>query len=836
MFELPVRIVKFWYPSSFFTFMMIWSNTIALLEEDLAVFLMARLLFVPLFHDSSIVGRVLSVIFRLFRILIGLIAFVFATLAILTIALIWFALPILIFIPNPIFLSLMLKVIFILGLGLFALRVMILPRKSLAEIKKPDEILDATKLEKIDLTWKKILESKAVQEILNNLEIDKTNFENFNIPITDAIYKEVLSLAKKNNAKSLDQGYFFLAMLKSIPLIDKELLKLNLNLADFENTISYLQLKKNTWQAVYIWDNKFSVKHLKGVNRGWLGVPTPSLDSASEDLTKMAATKGFPDFIGREEVLSEVVNILSQEKDKNVILVGPPGAGKTTLVNYLAKKIVTGDAPPSLATKRLVRLDLGKLMSGVSTQGSLAEKIKNIFEEVRFADDIIIYVDEISNLGIGEVGVEFNLFSLMLPHLESSEFQFIGSTQSESYSKILEKNSALVRLFTRVEVPPASKDDTIKVLQTYAINLEKDKKIKVNYLAIKEMVELSFKLIHDRVLPDSALAILNEAEALEKDGKITTYEVKKVLSERINVPLEAVGSTQRDRLLNLENLIHEKLIDQEEAVKAVADTLRRAAAALREENRPIGSFLFVGPTGVGKTELAKTLAEIYFKDRGAYLRFDMSEYQNEDSLNRLIGTQENPGVLTDQIRNKPYVLLLLDEFEKANKNILNLFLQVLDDGHLTDGSGREIDFTNSIIIATSNAASLTIANGLAKGASLADLEEGVKEELLNIFKPELVNRFDSVVIFKPLSAEDLTKIVDLKLKSLASLMKDQGYLISFEEGLVKQLAIKGFDPVLGARPLRRLIQDTLEARLAMMILNNQIAKGENIEVGVDMLS
>ncbi|OGE27372.1 hypothetical protein A2867_00670 [Candidatus Daviesbacteria bacterium RIFCSPHIGHO2_01_FULL_40_11] len=535
-------------------------------------------------------------------------------------------------------------------------------------------------------------------------------------------------------------------------------------------------------------------------------------------------------------VLKEIINILSQEGGRSVILVGPPGSGKTATLRYLAKQIVTGDAPEALATKRIVLLDLTKLLSGIKTQGDLAERVKAIFEEVGLAQNIIIVIEEIHELGMGEVGTSLNLYSLMQPYLESDSFQFIGTTEAENYSRILEKNSSFARLFRKVELSPATEDDTLKILEDRAIEAERKSKVKMTFVAIKTAVALSQKLIHDRVLPDSAISVLKEALTQPLNGWVTKEVIRRVISARVKVPLMEVDNTDKNKLLNLEDEIHQRLIDQEQAVKTVADALRRSATGLREEARPIGSFLFVGPTGVGKTELAKTLSEVYFKTEGAFIRFDMSEYQSSESVSRLIGGSGQEGQLTEAVRQRPYALLLLDEFEKADPKILTLFLQVLEDGRLTDADGRTIDFTNTIIIATSNAGSLIIAEGLKQGRTLEQIEKGINEELLKIFKPELINRFDDVVLFKPLSPEDLQKIVKIKLTSLQKQMKEKGFLVEFDPALVAEFAKRGFDPVLGARPMRRLMQDTLEAKLSKLILQNQLTKGQAFKAGVDLLS
>lgn len=848
---LPLRLVSFWYPDALATFIRTYLHTIALLEEDLAVGLMWRLLFTPLFHDSSFVGRILSFFFRLTRVLVGLVAYLLASLVIVVLALSWFSLPILLFISRAGFLP---KFLLLLGIAIFIERVLFNPRKKVWQIRVGKDIFLASKLKPSDINWS-LTNSEEVKELLDSLELDPAGLDFPSLPLTDQVLDQVLSLAKGAGAKYATGGFFWTGMLLQIPAIDQRLLKYDLKSEDFITALNFLERRRNSARMINIWDEDFSIKHLKGVNRGWLGSPTPALDSVSTDLTKQATEQGFPDFIGREGVVSEVVTILSQEKDKNVLLVAQPGAGRTALVDFLAKLIVKGDAPKALAIKRLVSLDLSKLLSGVVGEGDLAQRIKEVFGEV--GEDIIIFVDEIHALGMGDAGGSLNLFSLMQPYLESGKFQFIASTDPKNYQRILEKNSSLARIFNKIELPTASSDDTTKILQEKALDLEKNG-LTITSRAIKEVVELSSRFIHDKVLPDSALSILSEAVVLtqgemSKQKTVNVSIVKEVFGKKVNIPLDT-QTDQKELLLNLESVIHQKMIDQEEAVKAVADTLRRSATSLRDSGRPIGSFLFVGPTGVGKTELAKTLAEVYFNQdpgnhngagsvtgqphpaQAPFIRFDMSEYQTPEAVNRLLGDSNNPGELTEAVKDKPYCLILLDEFEKADPKILTLFLQVLDDGRLTDSSGETIDFTNTIIIATSNAASVSIAQELQSGQSMAVVKKTAQDELLKVFRPELVNRFDEIVVFKPLSEQDLEKVVSLKLESLKKLLKDGGYLVEFTPELVAQLGTRGFDPVLGARPLRRLIQDSLEAKLSRMILQNTIPKGEVFSVGVEMLS
>lgn len=830
---LPIRLINFWYPESLIVFIRSLKNLFLFLEEDFAVRLMFKLLFVPLFHDATITGRFLSFLFRVTRIILGLFAFVFVTVSTIGLAIFWFILPVLCFLVGGDS-GIALKITFFSGVILFIHHILAHPLKKIWQIKQIDEIWQCSFVPKKNVELSILLKSEVVKKYLMNLEKVPADFSNLPKTYTiENVYKKAWEIGKQIKVSYLEEDLFFAAIILSIPDIENELMKIDLTTKDFVDALEYDQKKSERWRMVFFWDEDFAVHHLKGVNRGWLGTPTPTLDSVSDDLTRDATTENIADFIGREDVVSQVINTLSLSESRNVVLVGDPGSGKTALVKFLAKIIVAGDAPAALTTKRLVALDFTRLLSGIKEQGDLAEKLKTIFEEINYSGNIIVYVSEIQNFGLGEAGASYNLLSLLLPFIESSKIQFITTTEAANYSRVLERNGAFLRLFTRVDLPPATLDDTIKILQDRSIDLIRRKKIQTSMLAIREIATLSQKYIHDRVLPDSGLHLFAQCQVNHEDNRITKSVVEKTIQAFIKIPIGEASETGKKQVLNLEETIHQRFIDQFEAVSAVADTLRRATAGLREQQRPVGSFLFVGPTGVGKTELAKILSEVYFLDKGNFLRLDMSEFQNPDSINRLIGDENNEGSLTDVIRTKPFTLILLDEFEKANSKILNLFLQVLDDGRLTDGRGRTIDFTNTIIIATSNASSLIIAQNLRAGKTVEEIQPLVKEELMKIFSPELLNRFDSMVIFKPLSHEDLQKIVNLKLYALKLQLKSHGYIVDFSDELVSRLADKGFDPVMGARPLRRLIQDTIEARLSVLILENKLPKGENFNVTLE---
>lgn len=830
---LPISFIEFWYPEGIAFFLRTWKNLMLFLEEDLAVGLMWRLIFTPLFHDTTIVGRVLSFLFRILRIFMGLFAFTLATLILLLIGGYFLMIPILAFFDIPVYLS---KALFLTGAGVFLIHVFTHPHKKVWSLKQSDDLWQASEIKKSNISFKKLLPKFEVSNLLSLLEIQINGFPLFEITDVEDVAKKALVLAKSCGSGYIGARHFFVAALLEIPNIDQFLLKLELVPDDFTAALVFFERKRQIWRKVWLWDEDFAVHHLKGVNRGWLGVPTPSLDKVAEDLTRNALKTLDSQFIRNSSTVPELVNILSQGSSRNVMLIGLPGSGKSALIRHLAKMIVKGDAPEALATKRLVLLDLTKLLSGIETQGQLAQRIKDIFEEVSFSQNIIIVIEEMQQLGMGEAGDYYNLYSLMQSYLESDTFQFIGITEPENYTKILEKNSSFARIFRKVEMPPATEEETLDILEYRSINAERQDKTKITLVALKAIITFSKKLIKDRVLPDSAISVLKETMVQVKNGWVSGDIVKKVISARVKVPLMEIGIADKTRLLNLEIELHSRLIGQEIAVKVVSDSLRRSATGLSEEGRPIGSFLFVGPTGVGKTELAKTLADVYFNSQGSFIRFDMSEYQNPESVARLIGGVGEGGLLTEAVRNRPYSLLLLDEFEKANEKILTLFLQVLDEGRLTDGAGRTIGFENTIIIATSNVGSLSIAQGLQSGKKLEEIDKEVNDEMLKVFRPELVNRFDDIVIFQPLSEKDLQKIVKLKLNILQKQMRNKGYLIDFAPELIEELSRKGFDPVMGARPLRRLIQDTLEANLSRLILENKLIKGQSFKADLDLIT
>lgn len=475
---LPVHLLQFWYIEGAAILIKSWKNLILLLEEDLALTLNWRLLFV---------GRVLSFIFRAARILIGVSAFLLATLAILATSIYWFGLPVFAFFG---FLGDLSWVLLFSGIGLFFIHILTHPHKKVWQVLEKD-LWQASWVTKKNLDYQKILYSPEVKNLLAYLETTPENFKDIGMGNVDPIAKLAFNLVKKSASDYIGPAFLFVAILKLNIQIEQRLMKLGLKVEDFEQTLIYLEHKKNLWRRVWIWDDDFAIH---------------------QDIS---------DLIGSRVVVSEVVNILSQESKKNVLVVGPPGSGKSSLVKFLAKQIVMGDVPAALATKRLVELDLTKLLSGIKTQGDLAQKLRDFFEEVSFSGNIILVIDEIHNLGIG--------YSLMLPYLESDRFQFIATTESSNYTKIIKKNNAFARMFIKIDLPPATRDETLEILEKKAVKIEKAGKVKISFLALKAAVQYGVQVVHDQVLPDSAITLLEKAEAATFSGWVRAQTIKEVI-------------------------------------------------------------------------------------------------------------------------------------------------------------------------------------------------------------------------------------------------------------------------------------------------------------------
>jgi len=570
------------------------------------------------------------------------------------------------------------------------------------------------------------------------------------------------------------------------------------------------------------------------MNRAWTARPTPTLDLYSTDFTALAREGEVGLLVGHEAEYNHLVATLARPINPNALLVGEAGVGKETIISHLAFKLVKDEVPPPLFDKRLVALEIGNLVAGAAPD-ELALRLERIVKEIVVAGNIILYIPEIHNLVKTSGSAYISAADALLPIMRNNAFPVVGASYPKEFKEFIEPRSDFLGVFEVVRVQEISEENAEKLLIYESAMLERQYNLTISFAAVKKAVFLAHKYLRTKFLPSSAEELLKDAIVLAKrrDEKILKPEIVVDAAEaKVNVPIHEVTAAEAEELLNLEKVIHERLIDQEEAVKSVADALREYRSGLARGTGPIAAFLFVGPTGVGKTELAKTLAKVQFGSEKMMVRFDMSEYQDKQSFYRFIGSPDGQitGALTEAVGQRPYCLVLLDEFEKAYPDILNLFLQVFDDGRLTDNFGRVVDFTNTIIIATSNAHSDIINEALSKGESMTDIAEYLKKKLVDVFRPELLNRFSKVVVFKNLSPDNLKAIVRINLADLAASVKNRGIEMSFDDEAVRQVLKLGYDPAYGARPLRRVIEEKLKAPLAGQLLGKKLGRGSRVRL------
>ncbi|MEA1871720.1 MAG: AAA family ATPase, partial [Candidatus Bipolaricaulota bacterium] len=562
------------------------------------------------------------------------------------------------------------------------------------------------------------------------------------------------------------------------------------------------------------------------------------LKKYSTNLTEMAVRNELDPVIGREEEIRRMEQILSRRRKNNPVLIGEPGVGKTAVVEGLAQLIAADDVPDTLKGKEIVALDIAAMVAGSKFRGEFEDRLKAVIKEIEAAaGKAIVFIDEVHTIvGAGAAEGAIDASNMLKEPLSRGKFQLIGATTLNEYRENIEKDSALERRFQKVYVGEPTVEETIEILEGLREKLEEHHQVKITDDAIRAAAKLSERYISDRFLPDKAIDLLDEAasrirvEGSEDD--VTDEQIAGIVSQWTGIPAERMVEEERARLSKMEDLLHARVIDQEEGVHAIAEAVRHSRAGLSDPRRPIGTFLFLGPTGVGKTELAKALATFLFGSDDALLRIDMSEYMERHAVARLIGSPpgyvgyEEGGQLTEAVRRRPYQVILFDEAEKAHPQVMNLLLQLLDEGRLTDGHGRTINFKNTIIIMTSNVGSEYFTTNLVEN----QIREKVEEELKRTFRPEFLNRIDETIIFHPLSEEAILKIVDLKTKALDERLREQGISITITEEAKKVLAKKGYDPHYGARPLERVLKSLVENPLAMKIVSGEVKEGDHVTV------
>lgn len=645
----------------------------------------------------------------------------------------------------------------------------------------------------------------------------------------------------------------------------------------------------------------------KGKNKSKASA-TPTLDQFSRDMTMDARMGNLDPVIGREKEIERVLQILSRRMKNNPCMVGEPGVGKTAVAEGIAYLIAAGDVPDTVRDKRLLSLDLSSMVAGSKYRGEFEERIKKVIAEVKNAGNVILFVDELHTI-IGAGGAEgaIDASNILKPSLSRGEIQMIGATTRAEYRKYIEKDAALERRFQPVYVEEPTNEETVEILKGLRSAYEEHHHVEISDQALEAAVSLSVRYISDRFLPDKAIDLMDEAcsrkrlgfgkkakktlpleleiqafsddienlleagdideaaERLKKQRKLETKldkmkqnknaksvvvdaeDIADVVSVWTKIPVNKLTEQESKRLERLEEELHKRVVGQNEAVDAVARAIKRSRVGLKDPKRPVGSFLFLGPTGVGKTELSKALAEAVFGSEDALIRVDMSEYMEKHSVSKLIGSPpgyvgfEEGGQLSEKVRSNPYSVILFDEIEKAHSDVFNILLQVLDDGHITDSQGRKVDFKNTIIIMTSNTGAQRIIDPKKLGfvtASNADTEhedmkKNVMDEVKQNFKPEFLNRIDDIIVFRALTEDDVRNISNLLLKELKQRVASQMEIqLKFGDAVKKLIFEKGYDKKYGARPLKRAIQTNIEDELAEAVLKGEIKRGDTVQVTV----
>ena len=573
------------------------------------------------------------------------------------------------------------------------------------------------------------------------------------------------------------------------------------------------------------------------------------LDEFGYDITRAAREGKLDPLVGRDDEIQRVIQILGRRRKNNPMLVGDPGVGKSAIVEGIAIKIVTGDIPPVLADKRLISLDIGSIVAGTKYRGDFEKRLKSIITEVAESPDVILFIDEFHTIvGAGGASGSLDAANMLKPALARGDIQCIGATTMEEFRKIVEKDGALDRRFQKIVVEHTDIPHSISILDRLKTNYEKHHNVIYTDGAIEACVRMSERYITDRCLPDKAIDAMDEAGSMvrlknpKKTGHVTAEDVACVISKMTGIPSGRVAENEGSRLLRMRETLQKRIIGQDEAIEKVVRAIQRNRAGIKDPHKPIGTFLFFGPTGVGKTQLAKSLAEYLFDSEDNMIRLDMSEYMEKFNVSRLIGAPpgyvgfEEGGQLSERVRRKPYCVVLLDEIEKAHPDVFNLLLQVMDEGRLTDSNGRTVSFRNTIVIMTSNVGSRELeeyGNGMGfstAGRNVSNNRRNVLEKAVKkAFPPEFINRVDEQVFFSALTKEDIGKIIDIELRGLKRRVKEAGFDLVVTAAAKRFVAEEGYDPSYGARPLKRAIQKYIEDPVSEQIITDRMMGGKRRE-------
>ena len=653
---------------------------------------------------------------------------------------------------------------------------------------------------------------------------------NFLPTSTEPIYEAAHHIREITNSEEITGAVLAVAIISSVPNYELLLNQFQLTISDLHQGIIWFNYLNGM-----VKDAKKPV-HSGGIARDFAFGYTPTLERFAINLSERysgAHTK--LQMADHTKIIDQIIDTFTRGGRQNVALVGAYGSGRSTIVNSLAETLMNADSkiPNSLKYRQIYSLDAPSLISAAKDNGELEYIMINIFNEIYSAKNIILCLDN-AHLFFEEGPGSVDISSLLAPILEAGRIRMILIMDDQKFLEISARNSALANALNKIVVTPSNKEETLKILMDQVPLFEYQKNVVYTYRSLTEAYRLSEQYIHDVEMPGKAKLLLETAASYAEGGLVTALSVQTAVEKSYGVKVKVASDEEdRSKLLNLEQLIHERMIDQTEAVSAVANALRRAGAGVKHAGRPIGTFLFLGPTGVGKTELAKSLSEVYFNGEDNIIRLDMNEFVSATDVSRLIKDGAEDGLsLTAQVSKQPFSVILLDEIEKAHPSVLTTLLQVLDEGILRDEKNREISFRDSIIIATSNAGANEIREKITSGAKIEDFKEELIENLISSgeFKPEFLNRFDEVCLFKPLSKENLVSVLDLIIASVNKTLEPQKISVVVDDSAKQILIDKGYDPKMGARPMRRIVQKTVENIVAAAILSGHATPGSTLHI------
>jgi len=680
------------------------------------------------------------------------------------------------------------------------------------------------------LTEEKLLSSGITGETINNLP-----FSSMRGLLIYAIEEALLTESDR-----IDPQHIFLAITKIYPPLQKLLQKENLNIDIFREVVKYHNFLIQR-KARFL-DPDVPYYRKGGIGKSWIYGWTFILGHFSKEVNKIIADSKDIFGIGHDEEVENLISTLGKVTNKNALLIGEPGVGKSSIILGLAQKINRGEVPIQLKDKRIIELDINALIAHSQNTGNMEELVIKAMTELAKAGNTILYIDEIQQIiPVKAAESGHSIAGMMLPYILNSQFPIVGSINYADYKKYFYSNESLRQSFTNIETKEISAGDALTILESKIPTLESNFNCFVTFPALVAAVEISQRYIRDRKLPSSAVqTIETTCSWAQANGinKITAEHVSKAISIQRNINIAEIDQDESNKLMKLEENIKSKVVGQDEAVTAISEALRRARADIRNPNKPIGSFLFIGPTGVGKTYLAKTVGEEYFGSQDPIIRLDMSEYQEISSINKFLGSSEGDSLLgateislIDRIKRNPHTVVLFDEIEKAHSDILNLFLQIFDEGRLTSTQGETVDFTHAIIICTSNIGSKILLDSLNEpNVMWEEAKERVLLELRQSMKPELINRFDDIIVFEPHDISNLAEIAVLELNQLAKRLAEKEITIKWSDQIPMLIANKSNEPGMGARPMKRYIQDNIEGQIAKGIIEQTIKPGEEIEI------